>query len=110
MYALYELRTRLNESVDNYNKIIAQYEIILDIINNSERKSEIPDDFVTGFNEDKTKMKASIEEIKKRLTYINILIDQYEKKDDNGQKVEQIVTLVFDSLGINTEGAVKKAK
>jgi hypothetical protein len=111
MYALYELRTKLRDGIDNYNKIIAQYEIIIDVVEKSDRRKEIPDDFVTGFNEEKMKMKQAIPEMEKRVSYLSMLIDRYEKKDADGQNVDQIVTLLFNALGINTEGSdVKPAE
>lgn len=96
MYKLNELQTELIRGKEQYEKAIPQYDALLDIIAKSNREAELPENFVETTTEDKGNIQKGLNNINKRLGYIEMLFDKAKKNKD----VEGIVTLTMLALGI----------
>ena len=105
MSKLYELRTELKHSIDNIKKLKKQYAVLTKIVDESGRQRDLPSDFVKEINEYKKNLNRQVTTITNRISYLDALIDWYEKKDDFSNKVDQIVTLVLNALGVQGESA-----
>ena len=103
MSKLYELRTELKHSIDNIKKLKKQYAVLTKIVDESGRQRDLPSDFVKEINEYKKNLNRQVTTITNRISYLDALIDWYEKKDDFSNKVDQIVTLVLNALGVQGE-------
>lgn len=99
---LYELRTQLRNGQANYEKLLVQYDALITVIKES-KKEDLPDDFVSGLIDNKNQFLEALPKMKLRISYLDSLIGRYEKQDDDSKLVEEIVTLVFNSLGIVTD-------
>lgn len=95
---LYELRTRLKNDLKSLEASIPQFDALVDIITKSGRESELPENFVEGVIKDKEHNIAAINTMKDRITYLNILIDMFEKQDEEANKVNQVIALLFAAL------------
>lgn len=103
MAKLYELQTNLKRSIDNINKLGPQYTVLCEIVESSERKSELPENFIEGIKETKAQNEKQLPLLNERLAYINMLIDMYEKQDEKGKLVDKIVSLTMASLGLSQQ-------
>ena len=77
MYKLNELQTELIRGKEQYEKAIPQYDALLDIIAKSGREAELPENFVETTTEDKGNIQKGLNNINKRLGYIEMLFDKH---------------------------------
>lgn len=103
MSKLYELRAEFKRSLDNIKKLKKQYGVLVKIVDESTRKKDIPDNFVKEINEYKKDLERQLTTITTRKSYLDTIIGWYEKQDDFANKVDQIVTLTLEALGIRGE-------
>lgn len=103
MSKLYELRAEFKRSLDNIKKLKKQYGVLVKIVDESSRKKDIPDNFVKEINEYKKDLDRQLTTITTRKSYLDTIIGWYEKQDDFANKVDQIVTLTLEALGIRGE-------
>lgn len=103
MSKLYELRTEFKRSIENIKKLKKQYGVLVKIVDESSRKKDIPDNFVKEINEYKKDLDRQLTTITTRKSYLDTIIGWYEKQDDFANKVDQIVTLTLEALGIRGE-------
>ena len=100
MSRLYELQTQISRTLENIATLQKQYDVLNEIVEASDRKDELPADFVSGITAYKEKLKSQEATLINRLGYIKTIIGWYEKQDDTAKFVEQVVTLTMVSLGI----------
>lgn len=100
MSRLYELQTQIGRTLENIATLQKQYDALNEIVEASDRKDELPVDFVSGITAYKEKLKSQEATLMNRLGYIKTIIGWYEKQDDTAKFVEQVVTLTMVSLGI----------
>lgn len=100
MSRLYELQTQIGRTLENIATLQKQYDVLNEIVEASDRKDELPADFVSGITAYKEKLKSQEATLINRLGYIKTIIGWYEKQDDTAKFVEQVVTLTMVSLGI----------
>lgn len=103
MSKLYELRAEFKRSLENIKKLKKQYGVLIKIVEESYRKKDIPDNFVKEINEYKKDLDRQLTTITTRKSYLDTIIGWYEKQDDFANKVDQIVTLTLEALGIRGE-------
>lgn len=100
MAKLYELKTELERGIENINTLEKQYDALKELVEESDKKESLPEQFIDGLNSYKQETLNQREKLSDRLSYIKTLIDKYEKKDHDGRLVDMIVTLTMASIGI----------
>ena len=100
MAKLYELKTELERGIENINTLEKQYDALKELVEGSDKKDSLPEQFLDGLNSYKQETLNQREKLSDRLSYIKTLVDKYEKKDHDGRLVDTIVTLAMASLGI----------
>ena len=103
MSKLYELRTEFKRSIENIKKLKKQYGVLVKIVDESHRKKDIPENFAKEINDYKKDLDRQLTTISTRKDYLDTIIGWYEKQDDFANKVDQIVTLTLEALGISGE-------
>lgn len=100
LYRMYELRTELLRGQESYKKMIPQYKAIIDIYTHSKRKKDVPENFLSQFEEDLTNLKKGLDNINYRLNCIGALLTKAEENPDSRSIVDWFVTLIFNALGM----------
>ena len=100
MPKFYELKTELTRSMENLEELKGQYAVLNEIVENSGRKEELPENFVESLETYKTNIDKQLSTISDRLSYIQVIIDKYEKQDNHAKLTDKIVTLALSALGI----------
>lgn len=105
---IYELKSRFEKELENFEQTKPQYDALIDIIEKSGRIEELPPNFLEGVKKDRQELETAGEVIGQRLGILKILVDKYEAiaKENNENtgietnSVNEILTLVFYGLGI----------
>ena len=100
---LYELKTQLTRDLQDHQLLVKQYKTLIDVVEKSKKSNELPKDFLQAIKNYCNQSEDIVKRIQLRITYILTLTDWYEKKDEKSAIVEQVVTLVFESLGISDD-------
>lgn len=101
IYKLYELRTQLKKGIEHYETLFEQYTTLIGLVKESGKEESLPENFADGLEDYKSQLAGMLPQMKLRVSYLDLLIAQYEESGDKGAKVDEIVTLLFNSLGID---------
>ena len=101
---IYELQTRFEHDLKDHNTLVKQYKTLMDIVNHSKKQKDLPKDFLAAIKQYCNQSETTVKKIENRLGYIELLLELHK---NNPEVVDNIVTLVFEILGIdNTEDPV----
>ena len=100
LYRIYELQAELQRGHESYQKMIPQYEAIIDVYKHSKRKKDLPENFLEQFEKDLKDIKTGLENIDYRLNCINLLLQKASESPDTRAIVDWFVTVIFHSLGM----------
>lgn len=97
-YYFYELKERIQKTIETNKDLIVKYNVLIDIVNESNRADELPEGFIKDFEDAITNINEKIKIFEHKLLVINTLFDKYEKSK---KEVREIVDLVLDALNLN---------
>lgn len=105
IYLLYELRDGLKSGIAKNSELLAIENEFAEVIDKSGKKEKFQF-MLSDWEAEKVQLEKSIESMKKRLKVINELIEMYQKQDKTSEIMNDIITKLFDALGILEQGHI----
>ena len=107
MGKIHEYAAELDARKGDYEKLIGQYDALIDVVKASDRQDEFPDDFVESLEQVRENAKTQLEHLHYRVGYAKAILDMW--KENNGL-VDQIVTLMFNIFGVDVSAPESEAE
>ena len=105
IYRIYELQAELKRGKENYEKMLLQYQAVIDALTESGKKDQFPEGTIEQFTKDKADIQKGLENIGYRLKMIDMLLNYGKSSNESKAIVEYFVSLVFQILGLGLPGA-----
>lgn len=98
MYQMYELKEDITKAIENCKNLLSVEEDFIKEINKIKNKERF-DFIISDFIKDVEYQKNQVTVFTKRLDFINELLFDYEKKDENSEVISKSVSLLLESIG-----------
>lgn len=100
-YRIFELQQELKNGKEQYEKMAPSYRKFIEELKKIENPDELVTDAIKQFESDADSIDKGLENIKRRLWAIELLLQKSDESDEAKEIVNWFVTLVFTALGID---------